>query len=130
MDLIMEYIATAQRINDINERDFDKKKIVKRNNKLASRLRAIASEIDSKHPEMKSNFYQLLFYEKECVREWVAHHILEVMNYDNECRTMALKQIGYTATHDEGISGFGNRLWLKEWFNEHPVDKDLLKFSD
>lgn len=126
MDLVLEYIAAVQEIDDIQEAGLDSKKKVKRNNKLAARLRAIASEINSRHPEMKSNFYQLLFHERATVRRWAAHHILEVMNYDDACRAKALKEIAYISTHDKSINGLGNKMWLKQWFEKHPTDKNLL----
>ena len=126
MDLILEYIEAVQKINDIQETGLDNKKKVKRNNKFADRLRAIAFEIDSEHPEMKPNFYQLLFHEKATVRCWVAHHILEVMNYDNVCRANALKEIVYVCKHDKSINGLGNKMWLQQWFEKYPTDKELL----
>ena len=126
MDLILEYVAAVQAIDDIKETGLDNKKKVKENNKLADRLRVIASEIDSRHPEMKPDFYQLLFHEKATVRRWVAHHILEVMNYDDRCRANALKEIVYISTHDKSINGLGNKMWLKQWFEKHPTDKNLL----
>ena len=126
MDLILEYESLVQAINDINETGLDNKKKIKENNKLADRLRAIASDIDSRYPEMKPEFYQLLFHEKAAVRCWVAHHILEVMNYDDRCRAEALKKIVYISTHDKSINGLGNKMWLKQWFEIHPTDKSLL----
>ena len=126
MDLILEYESLVQAINDINETGLDNKKKVKENNKLADRLRAIASEIDSRHPEIKPEFYQLLFHKKAAVRCWVAHHILEVMNYDDRYRAEALKQIAYISTHDKNINGLGNKMWLEQWFEKHPTDKNLL----
>ena len=126
MDLILEYESLVQAINDINETGLDNKKKIKENNKLADRLRAIASDIDSRYPEMKPEFFQLLFHEKAAVRCWVAHHILEVMNYDDRCRAEALKKIVYISTHDKSINGLGNKMWLKKWFEIHPTDKNLL----
>ncbi len=126
MDLILEYVEAVQEIDGIQETGLDNRKKVKQNNKLATRLRAIASGLDNGNPEMKSNFYQLLFHENASVRNWVAHHILEVMNYNDECRAKALKQIAYTATHDKSINGLGNKMWLEQWFDKNPADKDLL----
>lgn len=74
-------------------------------------MRKIASEIDSHYPEMKSAFNQLLFHEKSSVRGWVAHHLFEVMNYDDEYRKNALKEIAYIAAHDNTTHGLGNKMW-------------------
>ncbi len=126
MDLILEYVAMVQAIDDINDTGLDNKKKAKENNKLAARLRTIASEIDRRHPDMKPDFYQLLFHEKATVRGWVVHHILEVMNYDDRCRADALKEIAYISTHDKSVHGLGNKMWLKQWFEKHPIDKNLL----
>lgn len=126
MDLILEYIEAVQKIDDIQETGLDDRKKVKQNNKLADWLRTIAFEIDCEHPEIKPNFYQLLFHEKATVRCWAAHHILEVMNYDDVCRTSALKEIIYVSKHDKSINGLGNKMWLQQWFDKHHTDKDLL----
>ena len=124
MDLIIEYIAS---VTTIDETDYANKKSVKQHNKLADRLRVIAFEIEHTHPEMKQRFYDLLSHEKATVRLWVAHHILEVMNYDNVCREKALKEISYVSENNDGVDGIGNRMWLEHWLNEHLSDRDLLK---
>ncbi len=126
MNLILEYISSIQQIDKINKNGLRTGKQVRRNNKLADKIRAIASNIDCKYPEMKPDFYDLLFHENSSIRCWTAHHILEVMNYDNSCRKDALKEILYVATHDESSHSFGNKLWLKYWLKEHPSDKDLI----
>lgn len=100
---------------------------VQQNNNLANRARNIASEIERKYPEMKITFYQLLFDENLSVRMWAAHHILEVMNYNDELRKNALKEIAFTAENDTGIDGIGNKMWLKSWLSEHPSDIELLQ---
>ena len=66
------------------------------------------------------------FHEEATVRSWAAHHILEVMNYDDRCRKDALKEISYISTHNKSINGLGNKMWLKQWLQEHPTDKSLL----
>lgn len=120
MDLISEYIEAILEIDDINKHHYTNAS-VKRNNKLADKIRNIAFAIEKNHPELKEDFYRLLFCENDSVRIWTAHHILEVMNYEDECRKNALKEIHYAA---EKCSG--NKLWLKNWYSDHPEDKKLL----
>ena len=124
--MIAKYIDSILKIDEIHANGLNNKKAVRRNNRLADRIRKIASDIETKHPELKTVFYEILFHEKASVRCWAAHHILEVMNYDNECRKNALKEILYVSEHDSSIHRLGNKMWLKDWFTAHPDDKELL----
>lgn len=126
MDLIAEYLVTVREISDINHADFGNKETVKTNNGLADKLRAVASEINIEYPEMKSDFYQLLFHDNPDVRLCAAHHILEVMNFGDECRARALQEIKYVSAFDKSINGLGNKMWLEQWFAQHPEDANLL----
>lgn len=70
MELIAEYL---EKIELLDEDPFykevaDKKalrKTVRDNNKRADRIRAIAKEIEEKHPDLKSAFARLLHHEKQ-----------------------------------------------------------------
>ena len=92
MDLVNEYLNGIHLMNEY-EKEFEKKESVKKYNRLSDRNRKIASDIDTKYPELKSAFYELLSSDESEVRAWVAHHILEVMNYENECRKAAFEEI-------------------------------------
>ena len=126
MNLITEYTEAIHEMDEVQTSGLDKRNKVKKNNRLANRMRKIASEIETKYPDMKNDFYQLLFHEEAIVRNWVAHHILEVMNYDEACRKNALKEITDIAMNDKGFNGFGNKMWLAQWYEEHPTDRELL----
>ena len=93
MDLIEEYLGNLQIINSMTLHDYGDKRKVKRNNKLADRNRQIARDIENKYPEQKDIFSKLLLHENWKVRCQVAHHMLEVMNYPEEYRRMALNEI-------------------------------------
>ena len=123
MDLIFEYVTS---VVEMDKTDYADKKSVRQHNRLATKIRAIACKIDSMDSTTKMKFYELLSHENESVRCWVAHHILEVMNYDNMCREKALKFIAHIADTDDGIGGLGNKMWLKGWLKEHPSDRELL----
>ena len=110
----------------MDETDYADKKGVRQHNRLADRIRAIAYEIDHMNPTIKLSFYELLSHENETVRIWVAHHILEVMNYDNMCRGKALKIISCVADKNDRINSLGNKMWLEKWLQEHPLDRELL----
>ena len=118
MDLIFEYVTS---VIEMDETDYADKKSVRQHNRLATKIRAIACKIDSMDSTTKMKFYELLSHENESVRCWVAHHILEVMNYDNMCRGRALKVISYVS--DKSL---GNKMWLTQWLQEHPSDRELL----
>lgn len=123
MDLIFEYVTSVIKMD---ETDFADKKSVRQHNRLADRIRAIAYEIDHMNPTIKLSFYELLSHDNETVRIWVAHHILEVMNYDNMCRGKALKIISCVADKNDSINSLGNKMWLEKWLQEHPLDRELL----
>ena len=124
--MVFAYVEAILEIDKIQESNLDDRKKTRQNNKLADRIRKIASEIECKYPEMKAAFYQLLFHENASVRIWAAHHIVEVMRYDNKCRKNALQEILYIAENDSSVDGLGNRMWLKSWLAEHLADKELL----
>lgn len=126
MNLILEYITLARKIDDIRNNGYDDAKEVRKSNTLVNRLRAIACDIEKHHPEAKADFYQLLFQDSANVRLWVAHHILEVMDYSDTCRKTALKEISLVAKNNDGPDGLGNKMWLDLWLKEHPKDKKLL----
>ena len=37
-----------------------------------------------------------------------------------------VREISYISIHDKSINGLGNKMWLKQWFERYPADKDLL----
>ena len=123
MDLIFEYVTS---VIEMDKTDYADKKSVRQHNRLATKIRAIACKIDSMDSTTKMEFYELLSHENESVRLWVAHHILEVMNYDNMCRGKALKIISCVADKNDGINGLRNKMWLEQWLQEHPLDRKLL----
>ena len=122
MDLILEYVTSVIKMD---ETDYADKKSVRQHNQMADRIRAIACEIEHMNSTIRMEFYDLLSHENESVRIWVAHHILEVMNYDNVCRGKALKIISCVAKND-GVEGLGNKMWLENWLQAHPLDRELL----
>ncbi len=121
MDLVQEYLIL---VNEMLEVSYDDKSEVAKYNKKAAKIREIASLIEKEHPELKSSFSQLLDNENPTVRLWAAHHMLEVMEYKDENRKKALKEIKKSAK-EKTADGYGNKLWLKEWYKEHPRDKRL-----
>ena len=61
--------------------------------------------------------------QNEEIRLWVAHHILEHMNYERSFRKTALKEIRRMARTDKAANGFGEKMWLKDWYKTHPKDR-------
>ncbi len=121
MDLIGEYLQNKIIIDSMTLDDYGEKKKVRKANKLATRNRKIAAIIELKHPELKEQFSDLLLSSDINVKGQVAHHILEVMNYDEKTKSEALKIIEYIANHDDDpIQRLGNSMWLKDWYAKHP----------
>lgn len=74
----------------------------------------IAKSINNMYPEKIEEFSFLLFNDKDEIDIWVAHHILEYMNYTSAMEHKALSIIKKYARKNT-IEGLGNRMWLKEW---------------
>ncbi len=121
MNLVQEYLALVIEVVSFNE--YDNKKSVHDYNRKATRMRKIATEIETDHPDLKQEFCELLSHENAGVRLWVAHHVLEVMNCDKSYRKAALQEIRYAARTDKTANGFGEKMWLKDWYKTPPKDR-------
>lgn len=88
-------------------------------------MNAIAVEIQQDYPELKSDFYVLLSDENPEIRLWTAHHVLEYINGERSFRKKALREIRHMARTDKTVYGFGERIWLKAWYKNHPMDRWL-----
>ena len=122
MDLIQEYLSLANEVVSYKETVYDGASAEKHNRKV-KRMDTIATEIEKSFPERKNDFQQLLFHENKEIRLWVAHHILERMNYERRYRKNALKEIRCIARTDKTVYGFGEKIWLKDWYKKHPKDR-------
>ena len=125
MELIQEYLSLV--IDIVSPKEFSEKvyfaDFSKEHNRKVTRMRKIATEIELNYPELKNEFCKLLSHERAGVRIWVAHHVLEVMNCDKLYRKAALKEIRHSARMDKTANGFGEKIWLKEWYKTHPKDR-------
>ena len=125
MNLVQEYLLLVTEIMSLQK--FDKTvyfaDFSKEHNCKVTRMRKIATEIERNYPELKNEFCKLLSHERAGVRIWVAHHVLEVMNCDKLYRIAALKEIRHSARMDKTANGFGEKIWLKEWYKTHPKDR-------
>ena len=122
MNLVQEYFILINEVVSYRETVHDVATAEVHNQKV-KRMSAIATEIDQKFPELKNDFYELLKSENEEIRLWVAHHILEHMNYDQSFRKNALKEIRHRARTDKTAYGFGEKVWLKAWYKAYPKDR-------
>ena len=119
--MVQEYLELANDVVLFDE--YDHKDAVKEYNRRATRMRKIVTEIQTNHPTLKNDFCELLSHENLGVRLWVAHHVLEVMNCDKFSRKTALREIRYIAKTDKTANGFGEKMWLKDWYKTHPKDR-------
>lgn len=126
MKLIREYLETVNILAQLEEDDFENEDLILVFNQTVARIRFIAQEIEFEHPELKEQFKQLLFVDSITIRIWVAHHILEVMSYDDETRALALKEIFLARRNSEPSYALGNKIWLERWLIKHPDDALLL----
>lgn len=127
MSLVQDYLSLV--IDIVSPKEFSEKvyfaDFTKEHNRKVTRMRRIAEEIELRYPELKSEFCKMLSHENAGVRIWVAHHILEVMNCDKSIKKTALREIRYVAKTDKTANGFGEKLWLKDWYKTHPKDRWL-----
>ena len=118
--IIKRYIDYAIELEQINQVCLSPGNNLRRNNKLADKLRVIAKDIEFETPKYKNAFAELLTHENQNVKLWCAHHMLEVMNYDDKDRKNALLVI-----KDYSINSYGEKIWLEDWFTNNPDDKLL-----
>ena len=122
MNLVQEYYMLVNEV--ISWRDTVYDGITAENhNRKVKRMGTIAVEIDRDFPNLKIAFFDLLSEENIEIRLWVAHHMLECMNYEPVFKKCALKVIRRRAHTDKTVSGYGEKLWLKEWYKTHPKDR-------
>ena len=124
MSLIEEYLEKALYIANETKEIYSDKKLVAKHNRFAKRIRNIAILIQEKNPELKNEFSMLLEHDNDIVKIWVAHHILEVMQFEDDIRKKALNII-YKSSKQNSTDGFGDKIWLENWLEEHPTDKKL-----
>ena len=122
MNLVEEYLALVSAVVSYRETVYDGATANDHNRKVR-KMRAIATEIEKNSPALKYDFFGLLSNESNEIRLWIAHHILEVMNYDKPCRKVAFQVIRHKARTDKTASGFGEKVWLKQWYKTHPKDR-------
>ena len=121
--MVQEYLELANDVVLFNE--YENKTAVKVCNRKVTQMRKIAIEIETNHSNLKQEFCQLLSHENDGIRLWVAHHVLEVMNCEKNYRKEALREIRYKAKTDKTADGFGEKIWLNEWYKAHPKDRWL-----
>ncbi|NIK80454.1 galactokinase [Paenibacillus castaneae] len=96
------------------EIDYSNKKSVKRANKAVVEMIRIAQRINIDFPQKMDEFSELLNEKKYRLDIWVAHHLLERMNYTKDMEEKAIAVIEEYAKEDSA-DGLGNRMWLSEW---------------
>lgn len=124
MNLVQEYYMLVNEVVSWRDTVHDGT-TAENHNKKVNRMGTIAVEIDRDFPNLKTEFFDLLSDENEEIRLWVAHHMLECMNYESVFKKRALKVIRRRVRTNKTVSGYGEILWLKEWYKTHPKDRWL-----
>lgn len=109
--LLEEYKECAKIHNDI---DYADKSSVKKGNNAVVNMISIAKTINNVYSERIEEFSILLNDDKDKIDIWVAHHILEYMNYTENIQYRAISVIK-KYSKENTTDGLGNRMWLKEW---------------
>lgn len=125
MNIIAQYVETAmelERIDEIKTADGAKANaLVKKHNKLADKLRNTAIDVNNKFPELKEDFFRLLYHENVTVRNWVMFQILDAMDYDFAHRKSAMEAILKRRETDWEVDMVFDAL-----LDEHPEWRELL----
>ena len=116
--LVAEYKKLAKIV--LSDDDYSNSIQTARRNRAAKQMRKLAASIEIEHPEEKSEF-MLLLSDIE-IQGWVAHDMLEVMNYDKIAQKSALNVIKKLSKGD-GVNALGNKMWLKKWYKENQRTK-------
>lgn len=124
MNLVQEYLVLVNEVVLWREIVYDGITAEKHNNKV-KRMSTIAREIERDFPNLKMDFFDLLSEDNEEIRMWVAHHMLECMNYEPVFKKQALRVIRHRARTEKMAPGYGEKVWLKEWYKTHPKDRWL-----
>ena len=122
MTLIEEFLDNIESLKSVNYGTTDE---LQKHNSAVDRCREIAKTIERDHPELKMDFCNLLTSDDIQIRKWVAHHMLEVMNYPQEQKKLALDEIRNIIQQNIHVESLGNNILLKTWYAEHPEDKLL-----
>lgn len=109
--LINEYIENAKIQLNI---EYGDKNSVKRGNKAIEKMIKISKKINVEFSERIIDFSKLLEMKEDRIDIWVAHHLLENMNYTKEIERKAISVIERYSKEDS-IEGLGNRMWLAKW---------------
>lgn len=132
MDMISEYIETALEIERLATQKCTNKTTklesyirVRKHNKLAHKLLNIATIINTEHPELKEDFFQLLYHENREVRNWVMFQILDAMDYDFEHRKKAMEAIQNRVENPNQFDNFWHTTF-EIWLGNHPEYRELL----
>ncbi len=90
---------------------------MKKSNKAVHKMIKISKYINSEYPLRIYEFAELLDDDGYKTDAWVAHHILENMNYPLDIEDKALKVI-IKYSKEDTIHGLGNRIWLENWYKK------------
>lgn len=120
MNLIEEYLSNIKTMK-LGLDDYADKRKVKKSNKLADRNREIAKIIDNDESWIKLQYIRLLESNDVDVRNWVAHHVIEIMTFDQPTRKRALNIIKDEAENNsDSLVRLGTSMWLKQYYKNHP----------
>ena len=120
MNLIEEYLSNIKTMK-LGLDDYADKRKVKKSNKLADRNREIAKIIDKSDNGIKLQYISLLDSDDADVHNWVAHHVIEIMTFDQPIRKKALNIIKDEAENNsDSLIRLGTSMWLKQYYKDHP----------
>ena len=112
-ELLDEYVKLARRHNEPND---GSKGWVRRVNRAAKRMQAIADSLLLAPDPDVVGFASLLESQEERARTWAAHHLLDVAErLEPSLVERALAIIEASAAGDS-LNAFGERMWLDDWY--------------
>ena len=106
-----EYLNCTKIISQI---DYGDKSSVKKCNRAVDKMINISKCINEEYPSKIYEFAELMTRNDLRIDAWVAHHILENMDYPSELETKALEVI-IKYSKEDSVEGLGERIWLEQW---------------
>lgn len=101
-------------INIISQIDYGDRSSVKKCNRAVDQMINISICINEEYLSRIYEFAELLTRNDFRTDAWVAHHILENMDYPSELENKALEVIIKYAKEDSA-EGLGEKIWLDKW---------------
>jgi predicted urease superfamily metal-dependent hydrolase len=114
-ELMDEYLNG---INIISQIDYGNRSSVKKCNRVVDKMINISKCINEDYLSRIYEFAELLTRHDLRIDVWVAHHILENMDYPSDLDNKAVEVI-IKYSKEDSVEGLGERIGLEQWYKRN-----------